>query len=327
MQIEAHHTILDAAALGREVENAYDLARPVRCALFNSGVNEIYFVQAGDAQYMLRIARLRRFGDYHPEDYLFELELLEFLYSGGLPVCRPLRRRDGGWLGWLDAPEGQRAWSLFDYVPGKPPKQLDVDLSGQAGKLLGRLHQRMDEFQPRQPRFTLGETFLIREPLNRLRQFPGLAASDLALLEHTGARLQAWLVQQEHNPQSYGIVHGDFWWSNLHYTPARLALIDFDFCGYGWRMYDLSALLVTAKILHYKLDENAFLAGYQSVRPLAPAELASLPYFEQIRLLWVFGLWTSFENLRGTRWFYDVFSPAFEEFKRLLAEQNESGSG
>ena len=73
---------------------------------------------------------------------------------------------------------------------------------------------------------------------------------------------------------------------------GRLTLLDFDFCGPGWRAFDV------ATYLHVARDERAteasgrdFLAGYQEVRPLADWELAAIPLFVAVRELFRLGNW------------------------------------
>jgi Ser/Thr protein kinase RdoA (MazF antagonist) len=71
-----------------------------------------------------------------------------------------------------------------------------------------------------------------------------------------------------------------------------MTLLDFDFCGPGWRVFDV------ATYLHAAQDERsteatgrAFLAGYQEVRTLVDWELAAIPPFVAVRELFRLGNW------------------------------------
>ena len=77
----------------------------------------------------------------------------------------------------------------------------------------------------------------------------------------------------------YGLVHGDVIPTNVLVGPdGALTLLDFDFCGPGWRAFDV------ATYLHVRSDERggaasgpAFLSGYQEVRPLEDWERGGDP--------------------------------------------------
>jgi Ser/Thr protein kinase RdoA (MazF antagonist) len=85
-------------------------------------------------------------------------------------------------------------------------------------------------------------------------------------------------------------VHGDVIPSNAQVTPAgEVALLDFDFCGYGWRAYDVATYLGEVRFWDAPpAVAAAFLAGYQEIRQLAGWERAALPVLEAARH--VFGL-------------------------------------
>jgi Ser/Thr protein kinase RdoA (MazF antagonist) len=74
-----------------------------------------------------------------------------------------------------------------------------------------------------------------------------------------------------------------------------MAIIDLDFCAYGWRVYDLATyiwLQVENDVSLRKARQpvfDALLEGYQSVRPLSDAERRALPHFVLVRHNWLLG--------------------------------------
>jgi Ser/Thr protein kinase RdoA (MazF antagonist) len=119
----------------------------------------------------------------------------------------------------------------------------------------------------------------------------------------------------------YGIIHGDFWWNNVHFAKGKIALFDFDFCGYGWRAYDIGSLRGTAKAFEHDLSDevvDSFFRGYQSVRKLTEPELTAIAAFEKTRIIWVFGLWAADAKAHGTKWFYEMFAWVFSNLKKWV---------
>jgi Ser/Thr protein kinase RdoA (MazF antagonist) len=81
-----------------------------------------------------------------------------------------------------------------------------------------------------------------------------------------------------------GPIHADCLRENILRTPAGLAVIDFDDCGAGFRLYDLATALV------HSLEEPALpeivdglIEGYRDLRSLPDAMAARLPLFVMFR--------------------------------------------
>ncbi|MDP9351417.1 MAG: phosphotransferase, partial [Chloroflexota bacterium] len=83
----------------------------------------------------------------------------------------------------------------------------------------------------------------------------------------------------------YGLVHGDVIPSNVQVTPeGEVAVLDFDFCGYCWRAYDVATYLGEVAFWEAAAAAaDAFLDGYGEVRPLREWELRMLPAFTAAR--------------------------------------------
>jgi Ser/Thr protein kinase RdoA (MazF antagonist) len=301
-----YRSILSADELVPLIQANYPLELPLQCVLLQSGVNDIYLVTAQTQKYILRVSHIRRYGFFDESAYRFELDLLSYLQVRGLPVSYPLVRRDNDRLGAIATPEGRRFYSLFSFAEGGIPSSLNVEYAYSLGEALAKIHLAMDEFPTSQHRFHLDEEFLINEPLRRLRTIPQIPIENISFLQELSETLQGSLQNLSRQGEEYGIIHGDFWWENVHFLDKRATFFDFDFCGYGWRAYDIGSLRGTAMATGIDLSEevvDTFVRGYQSVRKLTEAELAALPAFEKIRLVWTMGLWTTFVNVLGLNWF------------------------
>ncbi len=112
-------------SLAEIIDDEYLFDSPVACKMFSKLLrtqdNDHYQVKTEGQKYVARIyqpaERLMR----HESDYLFELDWLTFLRDRGCPVAYPIRRKDGGYLGKLNAPEGLRYYALFSFARGESP--------------------------------------------------------------------------------------------------------------------------------------------------------------------------------------------------------------
>jgi Ser/Thr protein kinase RdoA (MazF antagonist) len=182
----------------------------------------------------------------------------------------------------------------------------------------------MKRYSPAQPRFHLDEDFLINEPIRRLRESPQISIEVINYLEALAENLRKNIQGLSRQGDEYGIIHGDFWWENIHVKDNKMTIFDFDFCGYGWFAYDIGSLRGTAKAIGFDLSDDkvdAFLQGYQSIRKLTEAELKAVPAFEKIRIIWCFGLWTTFVNVLGLKWFNEAFAQLFSTLKKWVEEE------
>ena len=85
---------------------------------------------------------------------------------------------------------------------------------------------------------------------------------------------------------------------------------DFDFCGAGWRSYDLANFLWGLSLnKHEKRAEKwkAFLEGYRGQRPIRRADLAAVPLFVAARELWILGLQLGNLDRWGRWWVNDGY--------------------
>jgi Ser/Thr protein kinase RdoA (MazF antagonist) len=276
-------SVLSAAALAERLLPAYDLPGPPRCQLVNRGDNDTYVVAAAGERFALRVYNHERENRAEVEA---ELELLEALVGRDVPVARPIRRRDGGLLQAVDAPEGPRFVALFAFAEGTPPGRAITAEQGCAyGRAVARTHAAMDAL-PRQlarPRNDL--TRLLDEPVAAL--LPELAhrPADQAFLRDLRERLWEGARGLSETPPWYGLCHCDLHKENVLFAPGgELTILDFDCCGYSWRAYELAVLFWSTRWLpQAEAVRAAYLRGYGEVRALEPAELAALPSFVAIQ--------------------------------------------
>jgi Ser/Thr protein kinase RdoA (MazF antagonist) len=272
-------------------------------------------------KYILRISQAKRYGFFDKSAYCFEMDLLVFLKNNGISVASPIKRKDGTTLGVINAPEGARHYVLFTYAEGNSPENLNQTQGYLLGETLARFHICADSFFSKYSRFHLDTDYLINEPLRSLKNLSKISQDAYRFIEDVSNTLRINLKILPKIPSTYGIIHGDFWWKNVHFKNKHLTIFDFDYCGYGWRVSDIAALRGNAIIHDYDLSDTimtAFIGGYQSIRKLEHYELDAIKYFEKITVIWAFGLWTTGIDVLGTQCFYDNFDRVFSRFKVFI---------
>ena len=294
--VSVTHSIIDPEILPGIVANHYDLPAPIDCRLIWDGNNANYLITPGGVDYVLRIYQHEKFWLKNESDYRFELDWLHYLHTQNLPVSYPIRRRDGGFLGTLQAPEGKRYWALFDYAAGTIGPFMDESVAPIYGKTIAQIHLASDGFRSNHQRLHLDLEFLLEQPLRQINQAIGVRRpEDMAYLDDLAEQLRDGMAQLPFSGHEYGIIGGDFNGINHHLTEEnQITHYDFDTCGYGWRAYDLAVF----RWSQGKKEELwlPFLQSYQSVRPLSETEQRSIPTFVVLRHLWWMGAHTTYAN-------------------------------
>ena len=282
------YSILSADALLAEVAHTYPIGISVSCRLLQTSLNDTYLLTSREDRYIVRVygAHWRT-----PSEIAYELELLAHLVAKGVSVSVPIAGYDGALSRPLAAPEGTRHLVLFTYAPGTP-LALDAEKpSYLAGRLLAAIHAASDHFVSRHVRFRCDLEYLIDTPLAAIRPFLAHRPADWISLEGLVGRLRARLAQAADTGLDWGVCHGDLNGGNIHLAEdGTLTVFDFDFCGPGWRVYDIAAAQWVARGDNKSGIRDAFLKGYTERRRLAVADLAVVPLFHAIRHLWVLGL-------------------------------------
>lgn len=241
--------------------------------------------------------------DYHSREALrSELLWMDDLRRNGLDVPRPIPAADGALLVGLEG-RGTQFADLIGWVEGrqlgeagKPLEHSSAEIARifrLAGISMAEMHAIADRWVP-DSGFIRGawdaEGLLGDEPLwGRFWDCPGISGEDRAFFSdvRNGLRRRLEAIGAE---LDYGLIHADLVRENVLVDGERVAFIDFDDCGYGFRLFDIAtALLRNRRELHYPLIQSSLLEGYRSKRALPEAELAHLPLFLLLRSLTYIG--------------------------------------
>lgn len=265
---------------------AYDLP-PGRLRLLVHAYNTTFRLdtEAGD-RYVLRIHRSH---DHTTANVDSELAWLVALRRDtALEVPAPVPTRGGSLLTVAGAPGGPppHICVLFRWLPGRrvrgwlTPRRME-----RVGEIMAHLQNHAAGWQ-RPPGFVRAR---VDWPIAGARRLPdplapeviahsaalvaGTLPDDLVMLLTAALeRVRAATQVLGQGPDTFGLIHGDLHYHNILVDGAAVRAIDFDDCGFGYRLWDFAVML--SEILdwpQYPTLRAALLAGYRRVRPL-PAE-------------------------------------------------------
>lgn len=162
------------------------------------------------------------------------------------------------------------------------------------GAAMARLHTQADAWTP-PPGFTRiewdHETFF-----GGVMDYGGLSVAECRERLPRGLRDRLDVVAERmadmDQADDIGLIHADLHLGNALFDAGRVALIDFDDCGSGARLYDLAVSLWELRDdpdhLAYR---DALLEGYLSVRNIDPTRLDDFIALRQVGfLLWYTGM-------------------------------------
>ncbi|MDQ8028197.1 MAG: homoserine kinase [Brevundimonas sp.] len=203
----------------------------------------------------------------------FCLGLTAHAADKGLPCAHAVLNDQGQAVGELNG----RPAAILEWLPGAWKREPSLAHQHAAGALLARLHLAAADFplERANPVGAAARRALFDRCLTRAD------AADRALLD----RMAPWVTGPCADPGAAlprGPIHADYFPDNLLFEgDAPSGLIDFYFGCTDAYAYDLAIALSAwgfdADGLPLPAALTAFRSGYESVRPLTPAEAAALP--------------------------------------------------
>lgn len=311
-QIRVVRSFVAAEALAELIQADYNLTGPVRCQLFSKMLrtqdNDHYLVTTGRGEkYVVRVYQLGTRLNRKESDYLYEVDWLNFLHTAGLPVSYPISRTDGSLLGKLQAPEGVRYYALFSLAPGRPMSLTNEEQLFVMGREMARIHLASNDYEDKFERQPMNLEFLVDKPIERIKQYwDEDRAEDLEILmisaEEAKEEILALIANEQYTPDGWGPIGGDFHSGSVFFAEDnKPTFFNFDWCGHGWRAYDIAVFLFNTNLIHSRSPElsEAFFAGYYSQRQLSDNEHAAIAPFLTIRRIWQTGLFSMNDGLVG----------------------------
>jgi len=248
----------------------YDVGAPLSFKGIAEGVeNSNFLLETDRGRYVLTIYERRvRAGDLP-----FFLGFMQHLARRGFPSATPIANRAGDLLGEL---RGKPA-AIVSFLTGLSVRRPTPAHCRQAGAGLAWLHEAGAGFEGQRANdLGHGAWAGLFEPLRAAADAlkPGLAAMIDGDVRALAAAWPAALPD--------GVIHADYFPDNVFFRgPAFAGAIDFYFAAQDAFAYDIAVALnawcFEADGSFNVTAARAFVAGYESRRPLSAAERAALP--------------------------------------------------
>lgn len=206
-------------------------------------------------------------------DLPFYLALMQHLHAKGVACPQPLTQENGAMLYEV---AGKQA-AIVTFLEGQSLTQWGADEMRQVGETLARMHLATQDFPLRRANdlSVAGWQALLARIADQLERIePGLR-------ELVETELQTLSEAWPHDLPA-GIIHADFFPNNVFFQGGALSgVIDFYFACHDAYAYELAICLncwCFDESGAFRADcSRAMLAGYESLRPLEPAEKQALP--------------------------------------------------
>ncbi len=308
-----------AEALKHVVQEDYPIGLVTDCRFLHRGLNDTFLIATETAKFIFRIYRL---GWRKHSEILYELEILLHLSARDVSVSKPVVRKDGAFVGVLEAPEGSRHVVLFSYAPGNEPA-LDIESQSELyGRAVARVHAESKTLSSSHERFQLDLDHLLNTPVWTIEPFLSHRKDDWEYVKRLAGKLSGLLEKLPLEKLELGFCHGDFHGANAHLEAGQVTFFDFDCCGFGWRAYDIAVFRWCAR-LNGKEKERwpAFLRGYREARSLNDLDVQATDIFVAVRHLWLLDLHIRMGGDAGYGFLNDrYFDRALEFLRKWEAE-------
>jgi homoserine kinase type II len=244
--------------------------------------NTNYFVDTDRGEYVLTL-----FERLTSEQLPFYLHLMQHLASRGVPVPRPAPDAEGRILHRLES----KPAAVVGRLRGKSELAPEAGHCGAVGEMLARTHLAGRDYARHQPNLRGLQWWKETVPV----LLPYVGEDQRTLLLDELAFQTRIAASPDYAALPRGPVHADLFRDNVMFEGGCLSgFLDFYFAGCDAFLFDIGVCLNDWCV---DLDSGrrdaargaAFLAAYESVRPLVPEERRLLPALERAAALrfWV----------------------------------------
>ena len=268
----------------------WGLSPRTRVSLLNISENATFRADDPEAAAPV-ILRVHRPGYHTRAEIESELAWIDALRADAVaPMPAPLALKDGGRVAEFELHGAPREVVAFEFVEGREPSPDEdlVDGFRDLGAMSARLHGHARSWT--RPAGFARKAWTFDATVGRTphwgdwRAGLGLTEAGQALLERTTEALERRLAAYGDGPERFGLIHADLRLANLLVQDGRIAVIDFDDCGFGWFAFDFAAAVSFIET-DPALPElkAAWVEGYRTAAPFDAQSEAMLDDFVMLR--------------------------------------------
>jgi Ser/Thr protein kinase RdoA (MazF antagonist) len=301
-----------------------------RISLIAVSENAVYRIQSSsdNATYILRVHRPA----YHDvANIVSEIQWMRALGSEtDLSIPRAIPTVEGTLVASVVAGEKKepRHAVLLEYMNGNHPSTTEIhDIIEPLGEITATLHLHAQQWRSvpnfKRPTWDCESILGPESRFGSWQSSVSITGGQRRILEKLELTLRSELSDYGKGPNRFGLIHADIRLANLLVDGSKIHILDFDDCGFGWYLYDLSAVLalVGADVPIGELVTK-WTTGYSRVRPLSSADQRQIPTFILLRRLLLIG-WAVTHSAAGLA---SSLGESFIEDTCLIA-QSYAGEG
>ena len=318
LQVEVIYSTIDISLLLPKLLLQYNLSKLISFELIQRGNNDTYRFEVSTGTYILRIYRHQW---RSLEEINFEIGSLLYLKNTDLNISYPIQKNNLEYLTLLEAPEGIRYALLMSYSEGKEPIYENQEDAYMYGLEVALLHKLSNIFKPKYKKGNITIDYLLYDSIQVIKKHLHNNKENREYFDSFISKLLAKIKKLSTEKLNYGFCHGDLHGGNAHQNSKGLEFFDFDFCGFGWRAYDIAVFRWGCK-LRSKEEElwDSYLSGYTRISPISTQDLEWSKYFLIIRDLWVMALHINNAKKFGTTLIGDFYIKKRIYFLKLCEE-------
>jgi Ser/Thr protein kinase RdoA (MazF antagonist) len=148
---------------------------------------------------------------------------------------------------------------------------ITPEQAAQVGTFLARLHQFSASYQPpagfERPRLDWTGLFS-DDSIYASAGDSVFSAEQVAVMRAVAERVRETMQALDAQPDSFGLIHGDFIAKNVLFSESQVCALDFEYCAFGYYLYDLAPALLGWNALPAYADLKAALwETYSRQRP------------------------------------------------------------
>lgn len=222
-----------------------------------------------------------------------------------VPIAVPMENQQAEFVTVVENGKQTYDCVMFEYLTGAAPNPYDRERGlgwfRQVGEIAALLHRQTmnwgDGGNLCRPRWDyealLGEQALFGD-WRRCRE---LGEAGVEVLTKACGVIRERLARYGTAPERFGLIHSDLRAANLLVEGHRMAVLDFDDCGYGWHLMDLAASISFVEDSPLaKQWIAAWIDGYKTYMPFDQRDQREIDTFVMIRRIQLLAWITSHDD-------------------------------
>lgn len=233
--------------------------------------NAVFRVRSASRFYVLRLHAPGAVAEEHLRSELWWLRAIRRRTSLLAPL--PLRTNEGSLFAVVSLAGLAPIYCvLFEHLPGRGRSAADLTANdlGALGSFLARLHTEA-QIKPgaafTRHRLDHAGVCGVESAYYVAGAENLLPANQRAILQAVSERIAKAMAKLDETDAGFGLIHGDLLAKNILFDGASAAALDFEFCAWGYFLYDLAPILWELKgerAADYAQLEDALWQGYTS---------------------------------------------------------------